>query len=86
MFRTWLVSLNADSSFHSWHGGFSWDWTNAGGKSVASNVKMLKATPTKAEYNDLIGGFADRVPEPETYLLLITGLMVFGCMRARLRR
>lgn len=37
-FRTSLASLNADGTIHSWHGGFSWDWTNSGGAPKASNI------------------------------------------------
>lgn len=73
-FKTWLVSLNADGSFHSWHGGFSWDWSNSTGGDVASNLAAFEGAPTAAEYTDIIGGF---VPEPSALSLLAFVGMVF---------
>ncbi|MBI1791259.1 MAG: hypothetical protein HYR60_27340 [Acidobacteria bacterium] len=85
-FKTWLVSLNADSSFHSFHGGFSWEWTNVAGTRSAGNIQLLGAgiVPTRAEYNDLIGNFATKIPEPSMLsLLLACGTLVY-LMRRRL--
>ena len=76
-FTTWLVSLNADSSFHSFHEGFSWDFdTNV------TNIRQVLVSPTDAQYRDITAGFAAAVPEPSTGLLVFTGiLLVLGRMR-----
>lgn len=83
-FATWLVSLNADGSFHSWHEGFTWDWSNATGNDVASNVTALGngVFPTNAQYANIIGGFATAVPLPSSLWLLGSGMMLL----VRLRR
>jgi hypothetical protein len=44
-FSTWLVSLNANGSFHSWHPGFSWDWSNSTGTNTAGNLARLAPIP-----------------------------------------
>lgn len=80
-FKTWLVSLNADSSFHSFHEGFSWDFSITLGPldiSTAENLKALDGGPGRALYNDLIGGFATSVPEPESWGLMLAGLLLAG--------
>lgn len=41
-FKTYLVSVNDDGSFHSLHGGFSWSWSTTGG---ASDVSPLQGGP-----------------------------------------
>ena len=54
-FKTWLVSLNADGSLHSWHGGFSWDMeVDASGNTDISNVQTFNTPPTAAEYTNII--------------------------------
>jgi hypothetical protein len=77
-FKTWLVSLKADSSFDSFHQGFSWNWSNASGTGVVSGITSLGANvfPTDAEYKNIIGGFAKAVPEPGTFVLLAVGLLL----------
>ncbi len=74
-FKTWLVSLNADSSFHAFEGGFSWGFSIAanGTKSVTAPASLNGVNPTAAEYDNLIGGFATSVPEPSTITLLALG-------------
>jgi hypothetical protein len=61
-FKTWLVSLNADGSFHAFEGGFSWGWStgtnsSASGTGTVSGIMPLAANPTAEQYNGLIGGF-----------------------------
>jgi hypothetical protein len=75
MFLTWLVSLNADSSFHAWEGGFSWTYTEGSG---VSNIASLGAgvNPTDAQYKDIIGGFASKTPEPSPWILICVGSLV----------
>jgi len=77
-FKTWLVSLNADSSFHSFHEGFSWDFSITLGPvvvSAAGNLQALANPPGNALYQNLIGGFATAVPEPQSWALMIVGLL-----------
>jgi hypothetical protein len=83
-FSTWLVSLNADSSFHAFEGGFSWTFTQGSG---VSNITSLGVgvNPTDAQYKNIIGGFATSVPEPASTALLCAGLLSLAvyCRRAR---
>lgn len=59
-FRTWLVSLNADSSLHAWHEGF--DWTYKVGEGVTSITRMNpKTDPKGAECTDLLKGFDSKI-------------------------
>ena len=86
-FKTWLVSLNADSSFHSFHEGFSWDFSITLAPVVvssASNLVALAGLPGNADYQNLIGGFATAVPEPQTWMLLLAGLGVLARKRRAL--
>lgn len=73
VFNTWLVSLNADGSFHDWHEGFSWEYSKT--NNTVSNIKALTASPTDAQYKNIIGGFASSVPEPWSASLALVGLM-----------
>ena len=76
-FKTWLVSLNADSSLHSFHEGFSWDFSITllpVSVSSATNLKVLAGLPGNADYQNLIGGFATAVPEPQVWILMLAGL------------
>jgi hypothetical protein len=68
-FRTWLVSLNADSSFHSFHEGFSFDWSRASG---VANLQFLSGPPTPAEYDALV------IPEPGTLVFLLSGFAILA--------
>jgi hypothetical protein len=88
MFMTWLVSLNADGSFHSWHEGFSWTWKHdATGITVGAPVaKGAGVIPTKAEYDDLIGDFDRPIPEPGTLPFLVIGLAALGVHWRRRQR
>lgn len=81
-FKTWLVSLNADSSFHAWHEGFSWTYVQGTG---VKDITSLGAGvfPTDAEYKDLIGGFATKIPEPSTLTLLFLGSLLLLIGRVR---
>jgi hypothetical protein len=80
-FKTWLVSLNEDGSFDSWHEGFSWDWSP--GDVGVTNITSLSSPPSDAEYKDIIGGFQESVPEPSTFVLLAIGLGSFAVIRRR---
>ena len=75
-FKTWLVSLNADSSFHAFEGGFSWGFSKDGTGAVTVTPPVaLGANPVAAEYANLIGGFATAIPEPSTLCLLALGAL-----------
>jgi hypothetical protein len=86
-FNVWLVSLNADSSLHSFHEGFSWDFSITLGPVVvatASNLKLIVGGPGQALYQNLIGGFATAVPEPQSWLMWIAGVgLLAGCRLQR---
>src|ERR1043166_3537474 len=91
-FKTWLVSLNANGSLHTFHSGFSWDYTQPGARATGSvsNIQSLgdewftsPNPPTAAEYNNIIGGFTTAVPEPSTLLLLSGGTVLFLFRRRR---
>jgi hypothetical protein len=91
-FKTWLVSLNANGSLHTFHSGFSWDYTQPGARVTGSvsNIQSLgdewftsPNPPTAAEYNNIIGGFTTAVPEPSTLLLLSGGTVLFLFRRRR---
>ena len=41
-----LVSLNADGSLHSRHGGFIWNWSNASGQNVATDLEEFVPEPS----------------------------------------
>lgn len=86
MFMTWLVSLNADGSFHSWHEGFSWTWMRAANGTVTVGDPVSKGPgvfPTTAQYGDLITGFATSVPEPQSALCFLAGLAACWALRGR---
>jgi hypothetical protein len=85
-FSTWLVSLNADGSFHAFEGGFSWVYTSKTG--TVGSIMFLTGDPTDANYKNIIGGFAASVPEPRQSAMLLLGLLmaVSAAMRGTLRR
>lgn len=70
-FSTWLVSLNANGSFQSFDGGFTWRYNT--GNMTVDMLMANNANPGAALYNNLIGGFATQVPEPSTWALLLIG-------------
>jgi len=76
-FKTWLVSVDKNGTFDSWHEGFSWSWSNASGKGVSSALEGLGAGkfPTAAEYTDILAGSGFAAPEPSALYLLATGLV-----------
>lgn len=84
-FKTWLVSLNADSSFHSFHGGFSWDYSVSldGTDNGVTNIALLGGGPVRAEYQDIIGNFATKISEPPAFVLISIGLMLMLSRRRR---
>ena len=91
-FKTWLVSLNADGSLHTFHSGFSWDYTQPGNRATGSvgNIQSLgdewftdPHPPTAAEYNNLLTGFASSTPEPATFVLFGGGTVLFALVRRR---
>lgn len=73
IFDTWLVSLNADGSFDSWHGGFTWTYSKDNNN--VTGIASLNGDPTNAQYKDIIGGFATSIPEPSSAMLLVPGLL-----------
>ena len=79
-FKTWLVSLNADSSFHAFEGGFSWGFTIStnGTRNATAPLSLGGANPTAAEYANIIGGFATSVPEPAVISLIAVGAVAFA--------
>lgn len=45
-FKTWLVVLDGKGKFVAWAGvGFTWKWSNATGRPVVSDVKMITGAP-----------------------------------------
>jgi len=72
-FQTWLVGLNANSSFEGWYGGFSWQLLSTG---VSSGLSFFAAgaIPTAQDYQQVIGAFATAVPEPSIVALVAIGL------------
>jgi hypothetical protein len=90
LFKTWLVSLNADSSFHSFHPGFTWNFiADADNNPTVVQVRLLTAAPTAAEFQNLTGGFATSVPEPSTAVTVVigaSGLLALGLHRRRASR
>ncbi len=80
-FMTWLVSLNADGSFHSFHEGFSWEYDDPAGAGApaAKNLAFKPAGthPDDSMYKDIIGGFkTSLVPEPGQFAALLLGIPV----------
>jgi hypothetical protein len=80
-FKTWLVSLNKNGSLHSFHPGFSWDFEVTKTGRAASNIKGLNQFPTDAEYKNITQGFAAAIPEPATWLLVSSVLLLAGRRR-----
>ena len=87
-FRTWLVSLNADSSFHAFEGGFSWGFSksNTGVVTITAPVSLGAVNPTAAQYKDIIGGFQTAIPEPSSLSLLLGGAMALLAASRRRRK
>jgi hypothetical protein len=82
-FVTWLVSLNSNGSFHSWHEGFSWEYVQ-NDRSVKNIVSLGDGTfPTDAQYKNLLTGFATSVPEPLTLVTLLLSVPFLFLVRQR---
>jgi len=86
-FSTWLVSVDANGVFDSWHEGFSWKWTNTSGKGVSSDLQPLGVGvfPTDAQYKNILAGSGFAVPEPSSLYLLAAGLAGIISLASRLR-
>lgn len=80
VFATFLVSLNADGSLHSFHDGFLWTWSNtaANPDGTAAVGQHLAGNQGQQLYNQL-------VPEPSSIVLAVLGLAfcAVGCYRHR---
>ena len=84
VFKTWLVSLNADSSLHSFHTGFTWNFiSSAANVPKVQGVAFLTATPTDAEFKDITGSFATHVPEPDAMVTALLGLSALFALGMR---
>jgi len=99
-FSTWLASVNADGSLHSFHGGFSWTWQKpAGGGSEGSGRRDLEIPgvwppdhlagtvvllPTPLTPQQGWQAYQTFVPEPSSFLL--AGLGLLGLVVVVLRR
>jgi len=92
-FQTWLVSLNADGSLHSFHGGFSWTWTNPDvdpeGNAFrrwlppGSGLAFLDEGQIPLTPEEGLAAYSRTIPEPSGIMLLI---IVIGTRVARRRR
>ncbi len=79
-FVTFLVSLNADGSLHSFHGGFNWTWERIN-PGVANVMGPLDPSVAWGFYNSLA------VPEPASALLGLSGIvLMITFVRRRPRR
>ena len=67
-FHTWLVSLNADGSLHSFHdGGIQWNYSNSAVSGESTSIDLsLEGGPTAAQYlnitNPVTTDFTSSVP------------------------
>lgn len=79
-FATWLVSLNANGTLHSFHDGFLWKWSNSATDPNGTAVmgQHIPALFGQQMYNRL-------VPEPSSWALAVIGLVmcVYGQRRRR---
>jgi hypothetical protein len=85
-FRTFLVSLNADSSFHAMSTGFSWSFVNMGPLPPFSTEPIfLGGGLTPTERDVLFAGFDTRVvPEPGTITLFTVGILLLAFSRCKI--
>jgi hypothetical protein len=88
LFRTWLVSLNADGSFNEFHVGFTWNWIrDLNGVVTVSQLGVITTDPPASQYQDIITGFDTRiVPLP---LAAFPGMIALGGLilsRVRVRK
>jgi len=88
-FNTWLVSLNADGSLHSYHGGFAWTWDRpASGGEGGGGGRNIFATPDGGQITMITGPLAP-IPEPSSLVLAMAGglcLVVSLAIRRRRNR
>lgn len=93
VFQTWLVSLNADGSLHSFHGGFAWQWTHPDEEPDGDAFRRwldptgvgtvyLSQTPLTPEQG--WNAYGQSIPEPATAALLALGVAVMAARRRRL--
>jgi len=85
-FNTWLVSLNADGSLHSYHEGFEWTWSrpaSGGGSGGGSGRNIF--SPGYVDQIVMVSGPLAPLPEPSSFLLLLCGSLGL-LLRGRPRR
>ena len=65
-FNTWLVSLNADGSLHSYHGGFAWTWSRpaVGADAVAAAGRNIFPPGLFGQVPAIIGPIPPPMPRP----------------------
>ncbi len=86
-FNTWLVSLNADGSLHSWHGGFAWTWDRpaSGGGGGGGGGRNIFPTPDGGQITVISGPLAP-IPEPSSLVLAVAGGLCLALSLAIRRR
>lgn len=89
-FRTWLVSLNSDSSLHGFLRGFEWNISvgaTGAPRTIGGPTALPPGDPTNAEFRDITTKFETRVvPEPSTLVLIALGLATMITARVKVSR